>query len=159
MIKLKKLMAEIYGTPAFEPSDKGSMGAHPKWSDLSADEIQDYIDANPTSLWGRSLSTAEMVRDSKREKKYSHGDWKSGATGEMSGYYLMKQLNDLAQDAERSEEHDLADAYEWLHGRINQSYRDIDLNIVDIQDLLNEPAGRKHSSNLPIETLEALFDF
>ena len=93
------------------------------------------------------------------KEKYSHEDWKSGATGEMSGYYLMKQLNDLAQDAERSEEYDLADAYEWLHGRINQSYRDIDLNIVDIQDLLNEPAGRKHWNNLPIEYLEDLFNF
>ena len=92
-------------------------------------------------------------------EKYSHSDWKSGATGEMSGYYLMKQLKDLAHDAKRSEEHDLANAYEWLHGRINQSYRDIDLNIVDIQDLLNEPAGRKHSEALPIEYLEALFDF
>lgn len=93
------------------------------------------------------------------KEKYSHEDWKSGATGEMSGYYLMKQLKDLAHDANRSGENALANAYEWLHGRINQSYRDIDLNIVDIQDLLNEPAGRKHSENLPIEYLEALFDF
>ncbi len=93
------------------------------------------------------------------KEKYSHEDWKSGATGEMSGYYLMKQLKDLAHDANRSGENGLANAYEWLHGRINQSYRDIDLNIVDIQDLLNEPAGRKHSENLPIEYLEALFDF
>ncbi len=39
--------------------------SHPKWSDLSAEEIQDYIDANPDTLWGRSLATAEMVRDQK----------------------------------------------------------------------------------------------
>jgi hypothetical protein len=40
---------------------------HPKWSEMSAEEIQDYIDANPTTLWGRSLSTAKMVRDQKQE--------------------------------------------------------------------------------------------
>ena len=34
---------------------------------MSAEEIQDYIDANPTTLWGRSLSTAKMVRDQKQE--------------------------------------------------------------------------------------------
>jgi len=91
--------------------------------------------------------------------KYSHEDWKSGASGEISGYYLMKQLKDLSIDAAQSDEPALAAAYQWLRDRVNQSYRDIDLNIVDIQDLLNEPSGRKHSSNLPIEYLEALFDF
>jgi hypothetical protein len=40
---------------------------HPNWSNLSAEEIQDYIDANPDTLWGRSLSTAKMVRDQKQE--------------------------------------------------------------------------------------------
>ena len=40
---------------------------HPKWSEMSAEEIQDYIDANPDTLWGRSLSTAKMVRDQKQE--------------------------------------------------------------------------------------------
>ena len=34
---------------------------HPNWEDLSAVEIQDYIDANPDTLWGRSLSIAKMV--------------------------------------------------------------------------------------------------
>ena len=38
---------------------------HPNWKDLSADEIQDYIDAPSIPLWGRELRTAEMVRDQK----------------------------------------------------------------------------------------------
>ena len=40
---------------------------HPNWKDLSAVEIQDYIDANPRTLWGRELSTAKMVLAQKRE--------------------------------------------------------------------------------------------
>ena len=39
---------------------------HPKWSEMSAEEIQDYIDANPDTLWGRSLSTAKMVMKQKQ---------------------------------------------------------------------------------------------
>ena len=42
---------------------------HPNWKDLSAVEIQDYIDANPRTLWGRELRTAKMVLDQKREEE------------------------------------------------------------------------------------------
>ena len=62
------MVDEIYGTVAFLPRGKDHKSEHPKWNNLSADEIQDYIDANPRRLWGRSLSTAEMVRDRKRDE-------------------------------------------------------------------------------------------
>ena len=42
---------------------------HPNWEDLSAEEIQDYIDANPDTLWGRSLSIAKMILAQKREEE------------------------------------------------------------------------------------------
>ena len=49
---------EFHSTP--------TTSSHPKWSDLSAEEIQDYIDANPDTLWGRSLATAKMVMKQKQ---------------------------------------------------------------------------------------------
>ena len=40
---------------------------HDDLEDLSADELQKYINDNPTTLWGRSLSIAKMVLAQKRE--------------------------------------------------------------------------------------------
>lgn len=76
---------------------------------------------------------------------------------EIGGYYLMNILKDLAVDSRKSGETKMADAYTYLHDRINQSYRDIDLNQDDIKDLLNEPQGRKHINNLPDWAIEDLF--
>lgn len=56
---------DVYGSVGFIPKDKNSKSEHPNWDDLSAGEIQDYIDSNPSTLWGRSLSMAKMVRDEK----------------------------------------------------------------------------------------------
>ena len=68
--KFKSTMNEnIYGSVGFIPNDKDAKPEHPNWRDLSAEEIQDYIDANPNTLWGRSLSIAKMVlRDKKRDE-------------------------------------------------------------------------------------------
>jgi len=58
---------DVYGSVGFIPRDKNPKSEHPNWDDLTAGEIQDYIDSNPSTLWGRSLSTAKMVRDQKQE--------------------------------------------------------------------------------------------
>ncbi len=55
----------VYGSIGFIPRDKDSKPEHPRFREMSAEEIQDYIDANPRTLWGSSLSMAKMVRDEK----------------------------------------------------------------------------------------------
>ena len=55
----------VYGSVGFIPRDKDSKPEHPRFREMSAEEIQDYIDANPRTLWGSSLSMAERVRDEK----------------------------------------------------------------------------------------------
>jgi hypothetical protein len=85
--------------------------------------------------------------------------WKlNEASREIGGYYLMKQLKDLAQDAKRNRERDVHKALMYLHDRINQSYRDIDLNVRDVQDIFNDPRGRKHGKNLPDWMVDSLFE-
>jgi len=81
-----------------------------------------------------------------------------GEAKEIGGYYLMKQLKDLAQDAKRSGERKVAKALMYLHDRINQSSRDIDLNADDLNDFLNEPRGRKHARDLPDWMIDDLFE-
>jgi len=55
----------VYGSVGFIPRDKDSKPEHPRFREMSAEEIQDYIDANPDTLWGSSLSMAERIRDEK----------------------------------------------------------------------------------------------
>lgn len=55
----------VYGSVGFIPRDKDAKPEHPRFEEMSAEEIQDYIDANPRTLWGSSLSMAKMVRDEK----------------------------------------------------------------------------------------------
>jgi hypothetical protein len=81
-----------------------------------------------------------------------------GEAKEMGGYYLMKQLKDLAQDAKRAGERDVAKALMYLYDRINQSSRDEDLNADDLNDFLNEPRGRKHQRDLPDWMIDDLFE-
>ena len=77
---------------------------------------------------------------------------------EIGGYYLMKQLKDLAQDAKRGGERKVHKALMYLHDRINQSYRDIDLNPRDVQDIFNDPRGRKYSKDMPDWMIDSLFE-
>ena len=81
-----------------------------------------------------------------------------GEAKEIGGYYLMKQLKDLAQDAKKSGERKVAKALMYLYDRINQSSRDIDLNADDINDFLNEPRGRQHARDLPDWMVDDLFE-
>ena len=62
------LEENVYGSPAFIKKDN-KMSEHPNWNELSADEIQAYIDDHEDTLWGRSLSIAKMVRDKKRKEE------------------------------------------------------------------------------------------
>ena len=80
------------------------------------------------------------------------------AKREIGGYYLMKQLKDLAQDAKRGGERKVHKALMYLHDRINQSYRDIDLNPRDVQDIFNDPRGRKYSKDMPDWMIDSLFE-
>tara|TARA_Y100000310_G_scaffold253002_1_gene259792 strand:+ start:133 stop:606 length:474 start_codon:yes stop_codon:yes gene_type:complete len=77
---------------------------------------------------------------------------------EIGGYYMMKQLKDLARDAKRSGEKKVAKALMYLHDRINQSSRDIDLNADDLNDLLKDPRGRKYAKDLPNWMIDSLFE-
>ena len=77
---------------------------------------------------------------------------------EIGGYYMMKQLKDLARDAKRSGEKKVAKALMFLHDRINQSSRDIDLNADDLNDFLKDPRGRKYGKDLPDWMIDSLFE-
>ena len=76
----------------------------------------------------------------------------------IGGYYLMKMLKDMAHDAKRSGERKFAKALIYLHDRINQSSRDMDLNAGDLNDFLNDPRGRKHARDLPDWLIDSLFE-
>ena len=80
------------------------------------------------------------------------------AQREVGGYYMMKQLKDLAHDAKRSGEKKVAKALMFLHDRINQSSRDIDLNADDLNDFLKDPRGRKYGKDLPDWMIDSLFE-
>jgi len=89
----------------------------------------------------------EMIRKEMNEAKR-----------EIGGYYLMKQLKDLAQDAKRGGERKVHKALMYLHDRINQSYRDVDLNARDVQDIFNDPRGRKYSKDMTDWMVDSLFE-
>ena len=76
----------------------------------------------------------------------------------IDGSYLMKMLKDMAHDAKRSGERKLAKALMYLYSRINQSHRDDDLDAGDLNDLLNDPRGRKHARDLPDWLIDSLFE-
>ena len=80
------------------------------------------------------------------------------ANREIGGYYLMKQLKDLAHDAKRNREKKLEKGLMYLHGRINQSYRDIDLNAEDVLDLFSDPRGKKYGDDVPSWVITDLFE-
>ena len=80
------------------------------------------------------------------------------ANREIGGYYLMKQLKDLAHDAKRNREKKLERGLMYLHGRINQSYRDIDLNAEDVLDLFSDPRGKKYGDDVPSWVITDLFE-
>jgi len=94
--------------------------------------------------------------DSKQDLYIKEG--KLTEAREIGGYYLMKQLKDLAHDAKRNGEGKLNKALMYLYSRINQSYRDIDLSSEDVLDLLNDPRGRKHSKDIPTWMIDDLFE-
>jgi hypothetical protein len=77
---------------------------------------------------------------------------------EIDGSYLMKMLKDMAHDAKRSGERKFAKALMYLYSRINQSYRDDDVNVDDLNDLLNDPRGRKYARDLPDWLIDSLFE-
>ena len=65
----------------------------------------------------------------------------------IGGYYLMKMLKDMADDVKRDDKK-LYKGLMYLHGRINQSYRDIDLSSKDVLDLFSDPRGRKYGRDV-----------
>ena len=75
---------------------------------------------------------------------------------EIGGYYLMKQLKDMANDVKRDDKK-LYKGLMYLHSRINQSYRDTDLSLDDVLDLFNDPRGRKYGRDVPSWMIEDLF--
>ena len=80
------------------------------------------------------------------------------AQREVGGYYLMKQLKDLANDAKRNGEKKLYKGLMYLYSRINQSYRDIDLSSEDVLDLFNDPRCRKYGRDVPTWMIDDLFE-
>ena len=143
----------------------GSQIGHPRvkvtsWSEVEKSgrmktayiEIEgdkDWVDAYKKIAFSGKGNFTDVVKSLKESVNESR---------EIGGYYMMKQLKDLARDAKRNRETKLHKAFMYLHARINQSYRDIDLNADDINDLLNEPQGRTHKSNLPTWMIDDLFE-
>ena len=90
-LSTEKLNESIYGTPAFEKITNRNR-EFPKWDEMTAEEIQTYIDENPDTLWGRDLGIAKMVRDNKLEQdKLEQGE-----------------LNESEEDT------DMIDSIEWV---------------------------------------------
>jgi len=75
----------------------------------------------------------------------------------IGGYYLMKMLKDMANDVKRDDKK-LYKALMFLHDRINQSARDVDLDADDLNDFLNDPRGRKYAKDLPDWMIDDLFE-
>ena len=124
---------------------------------------KDFIIARTPKEQKKALDTLKSIRGSnaiRLMQKYTKKLQRESIneSREIGGYYMMKQLKDLARDAKRNRETKLHKAFMYLHARINQSYRDIDLNADDINDLLNEPQGRTHKSNIPTWMIDDLFE-
>lgn len=117
MLKDESVNESVYGSVGFIPSDKDAKPEHPNWSDLSAEEIQDYIDANPDTLWGRSLSIAKMVLRDKKSginedivddkakiywlQKFTKGEIDTLPDNPRMEYLRHAMRNQLAQDKEQ----------------------------------------------------------
>jgi hypothetical protein len=106
-------------------------------------KLQHFLTNNPMVMTQLLRLLGENINEAKRE---------------IRGYYLMKQLKDLAYDAKRNRERDVYKALMYLYSRINQSYRDEDLNARDVQDIFNDPRGRKYWKNLPDWMIDSLFE-
>ena len=123
----------VYGSVGFIPSDKDAKPEHPNWSDLSAEEIQDYIDANPDTLWGRSLSIAKMVLRDKKSginedivddkakiywlQKFTKGEIDTLPDNPRMEYLRHAMRDQLAQDKEQlsRERGEMSDEEEHEH--------------------------------------------
>lgn len=72
---------------------------HPNWKNLSAVEIQDYIDANPKTLWGRELRTAKMVIDQLKNTAVTED---TSLNDEAKAYFMGKvkkgEIDTLPED-------------------------------------------------------------
>ena len=72
---------------------------HPNWKDLSAVEIQDYIDANPKTLWGRSLRIAKMHLDQLKDAAVTED---TSLNDEAKAYFMGKvkrgEIDTLPED-------------------------------------------------------------
>jgi hypothetical protein len=132
---MSELDIELQDSRTFEEF-LANVKSNPKFKSLSVDkpDVQEFL-----------LDLFNQQKDSLNE------------ADEIGGYYLMSTLQDLADDSKRIGDTKMYDAYMYLHDRIEQSYRDIDLNQDDIKDLLNEPQGRKHLNNFPDWAIKDLF--
>jgi len=141
-----EFMESVYGSVGFIPSDKDAKPEHPNWRDLSAEEIQDYIDANPNTLWGRSLSRAKMVL---RDKKSVNEDIQPLAVEELTDEALLDMLNnidDMSRDKKGGTydmsgrkmtraQYDLAKSVE---AEVRRRNLDLSLDIDDSYESVNE---------------------
>jgi hypothetical protein len=87
--------------------------SHPNWRDLSAEEIQDYIDANPNTLWGRSLSIAKMVlRDKKSEESINENKIKRSELKKLIKESYLKSLREEDEEDDADIEDEMEDEFE-----------------------------------------------
>ena len=93
----ENLEESVYDSVGFIPNDKDSKSEHPNWDDLSADEIQAYIDANPSTLWGRSLSTAKMVLRDKKSEINEKAVNEMQAVNKKTGKDITKHIIDFLE--------------------------------------------------------------
>ena len=73
----------------------------------------------------------------------------------INGEYLMNQLDALIADEKDGK---VKAGLEYLHGRINQSYRDVDVTQDDIQDILTDPRAKDINSDNLDAVVSNLFE-
>lgn len=73
----------------------------------------------------------------------------------INGEYLMNQLDALIADERDGK---VKAGLEYLHGRINQSYRDMDVTQDDIQDILTDPRAKDINSDNLDAVVSDLFE-
>ena len=109
----------IYATPAFEKRTNTNR-EFPKWNEMTAEEIQTYIDENPDTLWGRDLGIAKMVRDNKLEQ----GELNENDPVAQTAINIQSALEDTKPTS----------LYELLITVITIAREELDLDMNDLAD-------------------------
>ena len=105
--------------------------SHPNPSGLSVEEIEDYIQSNPTTLWGRELKMWNMVLSQKKEEKLSESI--NTMVRQQIKENVQKELQQINKDAEYEV---LASKVERINAAIEKRQSQLD-RLDEDEDLKN----------------------